>query len=489
MVRIFRLKKIKFFCPALGRLHVFSFSNPNASRRGILSMPLTVSTDDFSEEFFNSGLNPPKKTLYPRKPLEIPMTFAPKAKGPRPPLAQDLKLEDLRQGIDRVDQQLFALLKERAQLVFSVGEYKRARNLPIYDPAREGRIRQKVRQAAGSEGPLSPSEMEALFMTVVERFRFLEGAHVQKAQMEAAAGQAHLDFSRSQTVALCGFGLLGASFYLALSEVLPHWRFEVVDPGLPLATFMQWKEEHHFLNLHFISDPLHMHPASIYVLAASVEINARYLQEFPFPEDSLVLDLGSTKEQMQKTYLQRQKEAPHSFVYVGGHPLAGKEVSGFQSADGMLFYNKVFCWTALDSIHETYKATCEALALALGARPFWTSAQTHDQALAWTSHLPQILSSVMATCLKEQSFAQSPEFFPGVISDLLRVSGSSFSIWESILQSNHSSVQKALAQLVQELQACQGEVPASTDHQRSLFSEANQFYNQFQSLKQKKGAS
>jgi prephenate dehydrogenase/chorismate mutase len=417
------------------------------------------------------------------------MTFALKTKGPRQHSAQDLNLEDLRQGIDRVDQQLFALLKERAQLVFSVGEYKRARNLPIYDPAREGRIRQKVRQAAGSDGPLSPSEMEALFMTLVERFRFLEGAHVQKAQVEAVAQKAHLDFSKSQTVALCGFGLLGASFYLALSEALPHWRFEVVDPGLPVATFLRWKEESHFSNLHLITDASHMHPASIYVLAASVEINARYLQEFPFPEESLVLDLGSTKERMQNTYLQRQNGKPNSFVYVGGHPLAGKEVSGFQNADGMLFYNKVFCWTAPDAIRETYKATCEALALALGARPFWTSAQTHDEALAWTSHLPQILSSVMATCLKEQPFAQNLELFPGVVSDLLRVSGSSFSIWESILQSNHSAVQKALAQLVQELQACQGEASASTDHQRSLFAEANQFYNQFQILKQKQGAS
>ncbi len=417
------------------------------------------------------------------------MTFALKAKVPGQHSAQDLNLEDLRQGIDRVDQQLFALLKERAQLVFSVGEYKRARQMPIYDPAREGRIRQKVRQAAGSEGPLSPSEMEALFMTLVERFRFLEGAHVQKALVETMVEKAHLDFSKSQTVALCGFGLLGASFYLALSEALPHWRFEVLDPGLPLASFLQWKEENQFSNLHFITDPSHMHPAAIYVLAASVDINAQYLLEFPFPNGALVLDLGSTKELMQKTYLRRQKEKPSSFVYVGGHPLAGKEVSGFQNADSMLFYNKVFCWTASGSVSDSCKATCEALALAVGARPFWTQAHEHDEALAWTSHLPQLLSSVMAVCLKDKSFAQNPEFFPGVISDLLRVSGSSFTIWESILNSNHQAVQTALAQLVQELQSCQSQSQDVKDQQQSLFIEANQFYHQFQSLKQKKGAS
>ncbi|HWU44154.1 MAG TPA: chorismate mutase, partial [Bdellovibrio sp.] len=72
------------------------------------------------------------------------MSSALKMKG----TGSTLDLEQLRASIDQVDQELISLLKKRADLVFSVGEYKRQKNLPIYDPQRETRIRKKVKDSA-----------------------------------------------------------------------------------------------------------------------------------------------------------------------------------------------------------------------------------------------------------------------------------------------------------------------------------------------------
>ena len=409
------------------------------------------------------------------------MSSALKMKG----TGSTLDLEQLRASIDQVDQELISLLKKRADLVFSVGEYKRQKNLPIYDPQRETRIRKKVKDSAEG-GPLSPDELASVFMTLVERFRFLEGVHVKRAKAQSLFSKSHLNLSQSQHVVFWGFGLLGASMYLALNEVFPHWHFTVVDPGIKPGTFLQWREENRFSNIDY-ANIQQAHPAAIYVLGAPIEVNAEHLRTFEFPEKALVVDLGSTKKQMMEIFRQRQKKAPTSFTYIGGHPLAGKEVSGFQNGDALLFYNKVFCWTlpSAQSVSDDLKSTCEVLALALGAEPHWMTAAEHDSVLAWTSHLPQILSSVMASCLAKKDFSARPEYFPGVISNLLRISGSSFSMWQSILTTNQEPLRTALSELIQNLSEVNSHLP---DKASPLFEESNSFYKEFKERKNKKEA-
>lgn len=392
-------------------------------------------------------------------------------------------LAKLRHEIDQVDTNLVALLKKRAELVFAVGDYKRERQLPIFDPSRESLIRDRIRSLALPGETLSPNELESLFMALVERYRFFEGPHVQRTQATSLFNDSHITFNKPQRVVLWGFGLMGASFYLGLNQVLPHWKFEVVDPVLDRTSFANWVAQKNVSNIELIS-PTAMHQATIYILAASVEQNEHHLHEYSFPEDSLVFDLGSTKSSTESIFNQRQKRGKTPFIYVGGHPLAGKETNGFENADTMLFYNKVFCWTVPENqpINRKVKATCDTLSMCLGAKPFWTTAADHDQALAWTSHLPQIISSTLATCLSEKDFSEKPELFPGSVSELLRLSGSSVSMWKPIIKSNNGPLKKALQEIIERLTFIKNQLdkPTETD---GLFSKANSFYKKFNLLK------
>jgi len=396
-------------------------------------------------------------------------------------------LEKLRGQIDQVDAVLADLLKQRADLVFKVGEYKRENQLPIYDPTREEAIRKKVRGFASSNSPLSAGEMESLFMALIERFRFFEGCHVQRSIAASLTPDTHLNFQKPQRVVLWGFGLMGSSFYLALNELLQHWEFVVIDPHLKEAEFQKWKSENRLTNIHLHSSK-DAGVGNIYVLGSTVEINAQHLGEHAFPEGALVIDLGSTKRVMMEIYEKRQSRNAAPFIYIGGHPLAGKESSGFQNGDAMLFYNKVFCWMSPENqqLDRNVKKTCEVLALCLGAKPFWTTSAEHDNALAWTSHLPQVLSTLIAVCISKKKFSENSELFPGVISDLLRISGSPLSMWRSILTTNKSALQDTLGELIQELLKFHMHLQNDTEDSGSceeLFQKSNDFYTKFKNNK------
>jgi chorismate mutase-like protein len=87
-----------------------------------------------------------------------------------------LDLEELRRGIDAVDQQILKLLHERVRLVVAVGEYKRERGMPVYDPARERALLDRLCKAA--EPPLDAETIRRIFERLVDESRRIEQHHV-----------------------------------------------------------------------------------------------------------------------------------------------------------------------------------------------------------------------------------------------------------------------------------------------------------------------
>jgi chorismate mutase len=86
------------------------------------------------------------------------------------------ELDELRRSIDAVDQQLLKLLHERVRLVLQVGEYKRERGIPVYDPARERALLDRLCKAA--EPPLDADTIRRIFERLVDESRRIEQHHV-----------------------------------------------------------------------------------------------------------------------------------------------------------------------------------------------------------------------------------------------------------------------------------------------------------------------
>jgi chorismate mutase-like protein len=83
-----------------------------------------------------------------------------------------LDIEDWRKRIDAIDNQLLALLNERANCSIEVGWIKRARNLEIYVPSREIEILQRV--TGSNNGPLTEAAIRRLFERIIDESRSIE---------------------------------------------------------------------------------------------------------------------------------------------------------------------------------------------------------------------------------------------------------------------------------------------------------------------------
>ncbi len=196
--------------------------------------------------------------------------------------------------------------------------------------------------------------------------------------------------------------------------------------------------------------------ADLVILATPVGVILDLLLQLKgkIPPQALVTDVGSTK----RLICQRASDAfPGNPLFLGGHPLAGKERSGLANADGALLENARYVLTPLspdDLEDERVKGFCSLLE-ALGAQPFVTDASAHDRALAFLSHLPQLVSSGLASMIVEQD---AEDFLPLNLAasgfrDVTRLAESPYALWRDICLTNIENIQSALEALIEKLEA------------------------------------
>jgi chorismate mutase len=83
-----------------------------------------------------------------------------------------LDIDHIREEIDRLDRELLRIFNERAALALAIGEIKKEKGLPVYDPQREKRIFDRMK--AANPGPLEDSAIIRLFERVIDESRSLE---------------------------------------------------------------------------------------------------------------------------------------------------------------------------------------------------------------------------------------------------------------------------------------------------------------------------
>lgn len=91
-----------------------------------------------------------------------------------------MTIDDLRREIDRLDSDLLRIFNQRADFALKIGEIKKARGLPVYDPAREKKIFQRMKEE--NPGPLDDDAMVRLFERVIDESRRLERIMTSKNQ-------------------------------------------------------------------------------------------------------------------------------------------------------------------------------------------------------------------------------------------------------------------------------------------------------------------
>lgn len=125
--------------------------------------------------------------------------------------------------------------------------------------------------------------------------------------------------------------------------------------------------------------------------------------------------------------------------YIGSHPLAGRETGGAISARGDLFIGRPWVITTHDSIPAAQVGIIEDLALDLGAVPVLMTAEHHDASVALVSHVPQVISSLLASRLNGAA-ASAVGLAGQGLRDTTRIAGSNPELWVQILGANSEAV-------------------------------------------------
>jgi len=207
---------------------------------------------------------------------------------------------------------------------------------------------------------------------------------------------------------------------------------------------------------------------------------------------ALVTDACSTKRAICAT---ADKCFSNDVVFLGGHPMAGSELSGIDGADATLFEGAKYALiaaeagsTSSEQIGHVQQADARianfvGLIEAIGARPVWIDAATHDRAAAFVSHLPQLVSIALAGVTREATDQTGlPLTLAGRgLRDALRLAGSPYSVWRDIVLTNTDNLDVALDRLSQAIEHLRAHL-----RQRELeeeFSAANDVYKLLHNLR------
>jgi prephenate dehydrogenase len=188
--------------------------------------------------------------------------------------------------------------------------------------------------------------------------------------------------------------------------------------------------------------------SDVLVLAAPPAVNLRLLRRAARSSAPglVVTDVGSVKGPIGR-------EADRlGLAFVGGHPMAGNERSGFAASSLGLFRNRSWILCPGRRASRGAVAVVRRLALAAGARPVRMSAAEHDRTVAFLSHAPQLVSWALLEAARADPVARRRLAVAGPgFAGMTRLAASPPALWRDILAQNRRETSRAVAAIIRAL--------------------------------------
>ena len=249
-----------------------------------------------------------------------------------------------------------------------------------------------------------------------------------------------------KTILIVGLGLIGGSIAKALRTFTPHRVLAMdQDPeALDLAMACGAIDGPGYVEDLPQVDVLWL---CLYPQAA-VEFARKY--GAALREDCIVSDACGIKNAVCPQLMELSREL--GFVFVGGHPMAGKERSGFEASEATLFRGASYLLVPCGA-PDWAKDTMKELAMDMGfGRIVETTPEHHDEMIAYTSQLPHALACAYVLSPR---CPQHKGFSAGSYRDVSRVARINETLWTELFLDNRQALSRELSTLIENLSSIQ----------------------------------
>lgn len=256
------------------------------------------------------------------------------------------------------------------------------------------------------------------------------------------------DTMAEQTIAFIGLGLIGGSIARGIKRA---------NPNIRIMAYMRTRSRLEQARTEGIVDVIldgidrHLNQCDMIFLCTPVEYNAGYLASIrPYLKPEAILtDVGSTKTNIHEEVKRLHMEN----CFVGGHPMAGSEKTGYENSTDHLLENAYYIITPSQQSTPKQVERVAEIARTIGAIPMVLDYREHDRAVAAISHLPHLIASSLVNLVKscDNSAETMKQIAAGGFKDITRIASSSPEMWEQICMANSGPIGEILEQYIASL--------------------------------------
>lgn len=251
-------------------------------------------------------------------------------------------------------------------------------------------------------------------------------------------------------IAFIGLGLIGGSIARGIRRS---------DPDVTIMAYMRTRSrlEQAFEDgiIDIILDGIddsRLKECDLIFLCTPVEYNASYLAQLRphLRPGALITDVGSTKTDIHRQVTRLGMED----VFIGGHPMAGSEKTGYENSSDHLLENAYYIITPTATSRPEDVERLVEVARAVNSIPIVLYYERHDQITAAISHLPHIVASSLVNLVKESDGddGMMKRLAAGGFKDITRIASSSPEMWEQICMTNSDNLSLILRSYIDSLE-------------------------------------
>ncbi|MEO2263582.1 prephenate dehydrogenase [Lachnospiraceae bacterium HCP28S3_F9] len=262
-------------------------------------------------------------------------------------------------------------------------------------------------------------------------------------------------------IGFIGLGLIGGSIAKAIRQYYPEYEIVAFDKNketLALAT------QESIIDVAATTIDDNFNHCNYIFLCTPVSFNTAYLKQLTnyLHEDCILTDVGSVKSSIHKEVEALGIEE----YFIGGHPMAGSEKSGFINSKAMLIENAYYVLTPTRKVSQEKIDAYVKFVESLRSIPIILDYQEHDYATGTISHLPHIIASTLVNFVRDTDTKNElmKNLAAGGFKDITRIASSSPTMWQHICLKNKENISHILGEYIHSLEKAKMLIDQEDEH-------------------------